>query len=324
MFFSTLGSFAGAVFSTLVLMAYIGVHHTITITLACVFILTIILSKKPFHWTVLLSGWIVSASIITNGPLFTAAFNVVQDNHYNLVQIQDYETKNGLRTDLQFNHTHSASLEYDTRTGERRSAYKYIRYFEDRFINTNPQNPPKDILILGAGGFTVGNHDQHNLYTYIDIDEELLETAQTHLLQETLPANKTFIAKPARPFLNGTQQKFDLIFADLTHGKSGTPDHLTTKEFFQQMKGVLKENGIVVLNKIVTPNFADTHAVVIDNTIRSVFPNVMRVQMYDYAPWDKRNGRQNVIYSYFHGAPATTRIYTDDLNRQMFDKDIPP
>jgi spermidine synthase len=322
LFFSTLGSVAGAIFSTLVLMAYLGVHYTISITLGCLFVLTIIIARQPKSLAVITTAFVLLLSLFFNSDIMMQTFSIVQNNHYNMVQVEDYIYEDEKITVMRINRSLSSSLSVDEETNELRSAFPYIRYVGDNFVNTDPQKPKQNILIIGAGGFTVGNHDKRNNYTFVDIDDELLNTAEKYFLNEKLPPNKIFVAKPARAFLQKTQQKFDLIFIDIAKGPSGPPDHLVTKEFYQQVKNVMEPEGILVVNHLEKPNFSDMHSIVIDNTMRSVFKNLTRTPMNPYDPWSKDNKIQNVMYTYYNSTAQTSRIYTDNLNRQMFDRNM--
>ena len=78
----------------------------------------------------------------------------------------------------------------------------------------------------------------------------------------------------------------------------------------------------MVINQLMNPNFSDIHSVVLDNTMHTVFKNLTRVQMVPYDAWSKKNYMQNVMYTYFNAASPTDRIYTDNLNRQMFDRNM--
>lgn len=321
LFFSTLGSFAGAIFSSLVLMAYIGVHYTVSITIGCILMLAFIIAKKHPNLPVFVIAFAVLFSLFVNSGTALKAFGVIQNNQHNLVQVELY--RSGLKV-MKLNAAAwggaSSSLVYDEKTGLKRTTLPNLQYAEDRFINTDPSLPPRDILVLGAGGFAFGYYDRHNNYLFVDVDKDLQTTSEKYFLDEALPENKVFVPEPARAFLTATDKKFDLVFVDLFNGPSLIPDHLVTKEFFLQVKNVLKENGIMVMNSVMSADLRDEHAVVFDNTVRAAFKNVMRTELFPYDPWAEEASLQNVMYTYFNRAPDTERIYTDNLNRQVFDK----
>ena len=57
-------------------------------------------------------------------------------------------------------------------------------------------------------------------------------------------------------------------------GNLTIPEHLVTHEFFLQIKDHLKPGGLMAANITASPNFAGTFSRTIDNTLRSVFPNL--------------------------------------------------
>jgi hypothetical protein len=44
----------------------------------------------------------------------------------------------------------------------------------------------KDVLVLGAGGFTLSHHEPLNRYTYVDIDPAIRAIAEKHFLHEAI------------------------------------------------------------------------------------------------------------------------------------------
>ena len=65
--------------------------------------------------------------------------------------------------------------------------YVYIDYINKHFIKpTLNDKKVYSILVIGAGGFTLGYDDTKNDYTYIDIDGSLKDIAEDHLLKQKL------------------------------------------------------------------------------------------------------------------------------------------
>lgn len=44
--------------------------------------------------------------------------------------------------------------------------FDYVRFINETFIASLPQDFPRDILVLGAGGFTIGLGDSFHNYTF--------------------------------------------------------------------------------------------------------------------------------------------------------------
>jgi spermidine synthase len=312
LFYSTLGSFMGSIFCTLVLMAYLGVHNASIITLSSILVLSFVLSKNKFSPDVLITMIFVGLCIYFNSPMMMQRHDIVSNNKYQLVQVEEHINQRVMR----LNHSFSSSI--NKRDGN--SHFLYVKYIENLFIKPMLTGPKKDVLVMGAGGFTVGLRDKKNNYIYIDLDPDLQRVAEEEFLEKKLDDNKKYVAQPARAFLYQTEQKFDLIVLDLFNGPSGSPDHLVTVEFFQQVKDVLNPGGIVVSNFLTAPNFSDLFSVKLDNTFRRVFPNFNRRIMRNYNAWDYGTDWNNALYIYYDTEHKTDAIYTDNLNSSMFDK----
>ena len=122
----------------------------------------------------------------------------------------------------------------------------------------------------------------------------------------------------ANQFLKESEQKYDLIVLDTYSSLHYIPMELVTYEYFQRAKKNLKENGILVLNAITTPDFADDFAMNLDNTLRKVFPNNLRAQsMYDFNPW-KDDTKNNIIYTYYN-RKNPNEIYSINKNASFYD-----
>lgn len=314
LFFSTLGSFLGAVFSTLVLMSTIGLHYTVALNFAILFVLVTILSRKKQFEKVLFSFAVMVLAFYLNSGAMMRSLNIVENNQYNTIAV--YEDEEGRH--LIMNNNYSSKF-----TDDRRK-HDYVEFLERITIEDIPEGaPPKDILVIGAGAFTFGVDDTYNQYDYLDLDSSLLRIAEDMILKEKLTENKEFLPIEARAYLASSDKKYDLILLDAYFGDNSIPEYLVTKEFFLQVKGALSTGGVVVANMIVSPNFQNRFAQKIDNTFRSVFPHVNRVAILEkYEVWNTDNAlTNNIIYVHTDtpGAEAEA-IYTDNKNTIFFDK----
>lgn len=316
LFFSTMGSFMGAVFCTLVLMTYVGVHHTVSITITSMAVLTFLLSKKKISIETSAATLCVILSLVINSDAALKYFDIVKNNRYNTIRIVDVDSQNSRL--LILNNNYSSGIYRDSD----KPYLGYFKYVEENFIEPldfDP-GPPRDILVVGAGGFALGRRDQKNNYTYIDLDGDLQKVSEELFLKEKIGPNKKFEAVEARAFLNLTKKKYDLIVLDVFHGPTRAPEHLVTREFFEQVKSRIKKNGAMVGNYIASPTFSDPFSVKLDNTMRAVFPNLNRQILGQYSIWDRSDAPVNVIYSYVHSPDAAKDIYTDNKNTSLFDK----
>lgn len=315
LFFSTLGSFLGAVFSTIVLMSTIGVHYTVALNFVLLAVLVALLSKNKLTERALIAYTIAAIGLFLNSGSVMREYNIVENNQYNTISVK--VKPSGTRV-LSLNNNLSSSL---SPTGRR---FAYIELAEK--IALHPiafSNPPKKVLVIGAGAFTFGLDDETNIIHYVDIDKSLRGIAEKHILQRELTDNKEFFAVPARAFLTKSEEKYDVILLDAFLGASTIPEHLVTVEFFDQVRQHLNEEGVVLMNFIISPSFRSRFSRHIDTTIRQIFPFISRTVVNNqYGLWSDDESKQaNVMYIYRHNADDDiTEIYTDNRNRVFFDK----
>ena len=318
LFFSTIGSFCGSIVSTIVLMATIGVHNTVIVIFFLIFCIILLLAKRAHKQKVFLAFFMFVLAVCLNNDKAMKALHVVSNNQYSTTKI--FVSEGGNVVTLNVNHSNSARM-----AKSYKSMFNYVRFIEKNFITPTLNDDsiqPLDILILGAGGFTMGYGDTKNSYTYVDVDKDLLEIAETYLLEKPLEENKVFFAQGARAYLNENDKKFDLIIVDLYSNEMSIPSHLITQEFYKSVKLHLKKHGTVAMNIIAKPYFDDDYARNIDATIRSVFSPVNRHIVRGYNPWIIRKNEVNNVYVYVDQdhLQKPAKIYTDNLNTYYLDK----
>jgi spermidine synthase len=314
LFFSTFGSFAGAVLPSIFLMTTIGVGMTVVVLSTVMTVLTLLLSKKRDTVLITTSLFLTGLAFILNAPTTMKSLNIVSDNRYNTVMvIKDAAENRHMILNL------TASSMYNDR-GEK---HKYIEFLERVTLANAPSEKPLDILIVGAGAFTYGIEDNFNNFHFIDMDGTLKKIAEEYILQKKLGPNKHFHVAEARAYLASDTQKYDIIILDAYNGDLTLPENLVTREFLQTVKDHLKPNGVMAGNYIASPNFLTPFSRHLDNTIRSVFPHVSRhVIDEDYRVWETDpRFIANLIYIYKNNSEDNaTDIYTDDRNRVFYDK----
>lgn len=316
LFYSTIGSFLGAIVTTLFLMNTIGVSGTATVTVACIVVLIVLLSKLRICWSTAAAVFLFLLAAALNSPPALETVGVISNNAYNTLQMEGY----GKTRYLRLNRSYASAIYPDN---PEYPVYEYVRYIENHYIrHFRPANKKGKILVLGAGGFTMGLGDTCNDYVFVDIDSDLKEIAEKEFLKRRLDKNKIFVAEPARGYLNRTKENFDLIIIDVFNGLNDAPEYLVTREFFKQVRNRLTPDGIVIVNHMGSPLGENDYARGLDNTIRSIFPHANRIPLYDFNPWRVApSDDKNVLYIARNFAPGgNENIYTDNLNRAAFDK----
>lgn len=300
---STMGSFMGAVLTSLLLMNYLGVAATVFINFCLLAILTILLFVDKKKEGIRIISLSVAFIIVFAFNIYNEKQTFITTNTY-----ANYEViKTGKDTLLRINGSHSSLL---TPEGH---GFPYIELIK-RILFQDLQLTNKDILVLGAGGFTLSAAGTHgNKFTYVDIDKDIEKVVKKHFLNTIRGA---FVASDAREFLNLTPKKFDVIISDVYSNQRAIPAHLLTQEYFSQIKNKLQKSGFAIFNIIARPTLDDAYSRRLDNTVRSVFGGCMSI------PIKYTNTINNIVYvckNEARNAENTQDVYTDDLNRATLD-----
>ncbi len=119
-------------------------------------------------------------------------------------------------------------------------------------IGRGVHDRPRDLLILGLAGGTLPMRlqDPGMKLDIVDIEPEASRLASQYFYFSHPRAE--IYTMDARVFVRETQNTYDLVFFDL-FGMESAPDHLMTKEFFQDTLRLLNPGGRLVMNTIENP-----------------------------------------------------------------------
>jgi predicted membrane-bound spermidine synthase len=311
LFFSTFGSFLGSVVSTLVLMTFLGVHVTVVVTLGLLVLLAGLIGWRTENRSKLLL--VVTALglyvFAVNSPAVMGAYGIVSDNLYSQVRVFTNPAENSRL--LIVNNSPSSKV-----AAQPEHRFAYVKYFDQEFLKKLDPARPHRILVIGAGGFTIGLEDRVNTYTYVDIDPALRQVSEEHFLHAPLTPNKTFVPESARAFLRRNTQVYDVVVLDAFTNRLNLPPDLITREAFAAVRQAAAPGGQVIMNIITSPTFADRFSRSIDATIRSVFPFVSRQVLHQ----TQVGSVASVLYVTGGAEGESHDIYTDDRNRSFLDR----
>lgn len=315
LFYGTIGSFAGSILTTLFIMPFFGVNYAVMFNICLITVAILILNKRNRVEIYIACFLFIVLTFMFNNSILERKIGILSNNEYSTVKIVDFDE--GKSKIMIVNNSPASKV-----SKNKELMFEYVKYIDSNFISTLPNDKRKDILILGAAGFTIGVSDDFNNYTYVDIDKSLLKISEKYFLDRKLGNNKEFVIKDARTFVKNSSKKYDLIILDTYSNSHDIPTHLITAEYFIDVKNILKQDGIMVANIIASPDFRDNFSVILDNTLRSVFNNLQRQIIQDFDPWYEGNETfyANVIYAYYSGEYKSNRIYTDNNNGVAFDK----
>jgi spermidine synthase len=132
--------------------------------------------------------------------------------------------------------------------------YEYIRVYEEIVRWQAAKRGPFRVLFLGGGGYTFPRFIEASYpdagVDVVEIDPEVTRVARTYLGVSDTTRIRSF-NEDARWFLMNSKEKggYDFIFGDAFNDLS-IPYHLTTLEFAQQLKRLLKPDGLLMANVI--------------------------------------------------------------------------
>ena len=141
------------------------------------------------------------------------------------------------------------------------------------------RDAPKSALIIGLGGGIIANqlHYFHQKIGIdgVEIDPKVIQIARTYFALSD--AVRTY-NQDGRIFVDQEKRKHDLIIIDAYTQQVYIPFHLTTTEFFSQVKKGLSNDGIVAMN--VSSAREDSPLIQsINNTLSLVFGHVYRLRI---------------------------------------------
>lgn len=253
---STLGSFLGALVPSIILMHYFGVNTTIAFNIficgSLIFIVSV--SKKLRAIAVIVSA----LGIFIN--MYFVNKDLVASNEYS-----DYEVKihrpSGNKL-LSVNKDRYSSLI----TKDNKFSAKYNDLLHELILF---KKEPLNVLVLGAGGFTLSNRNIHHNYVFIDIDPQLKKIIEANFN----PGFKgEFIAEDAFSYILRVEEKYDLIMQDIYRAAMQIPARFKTIDFFKMVHNRLNEGGFFAINYAHHRHFQDEETQNYFNTLNKVFP----------------------------------------------------
>jgi hypothetical protein len=157
---------------------------------------------------------------------------------------------------------------------------------------------PKRGLILGHGGGSLAKW-LAQYWPELELDIVEVDPAVVRMADEYFgyraPANHHVFVKDGRAFLNGTAEKYDVIWAD-AFARHLIPFHLTTVEFFSELRSRLNPSGVVAVNMASSGEGGDlVRANAVVETLKTAFPVLETYAVK--GPWRTRHqGGENLIF----------------------------
>jgi len=173
---------------------------------------------------------------------------------------------------------------------------------------------PKRALILGHGGGSfakwLAQHWPELELDVVEVDPVVVRMAEEFFSYRAPPQHHVYV-RDARAYLNRTTHKYDLIWVD-AFARHMVPFHLTTEEFFSELRSHLTANGVLVVNLASSGNSSDSlRANAVVQTMRQSFPIIETYAVK--GPWPSNTKAENLLF--FAGLPLERQTETEFVTK---------
>ena len=229
----------------------------------CIFLLTFFYFKESYltHFTATKDKKNNEYIVLYEKPSFYGNLKVVGFKPYNQNEISQYL--------LYQNGSKHNSID---KSGESKSTFSYV------LIALSQLSTVGNALVLGLGAGIMPEKLSSMGFKVdaVDIDPITLDIAKNFFKYK--PKNTNFFFEDARTHVKKCKKKYDLIITDLFFA-DGVPEHLTTKEFYENLNNCLNDNGFVLSNQLM--DFSNELAL---NSVLSTFNDQFDNLHYFYTP----------------------------------------
>jgi len=300
LYWSTLGSFLGSLLLSLVVMQWLGVSAAVVLVALLLFAGALLLCPQARMAMAVAAGLALTAfANQRSGVLAETAYATYAVDAVELAGTVDARA-------FRVNNSLSSLLD-----ASQPPVYaRYIRRMRQILLDELGFSG-REILVLGAGGFTLSHEETKNRYTYVDIDPAIRELAERHFLNGRIRGE--FVADDARRYVKESTRRFDAVVVDVYSARMAIPAHLVTQEFWAASRRVLKDDGVMLANLIVDGRLATPYARNLLATIESVYGRCGVEVLHRGQP------ASNVVVACQRGEPALPTLYRDERNRADSD-----
>lgn len=169
-----------------------------------------------------------------------------KESAYGYIQV----VQDGTRTELILNEGEAIHSIYDPTNLLTGGPWDYMVVADAFRPAQQTETPPRDVAILGLAGGTAARqltaaYGPNVNITGVEIDPDILDVAHRYFhLDEP---NVHPLVADARYWIDTTSSQYDVVVMD-AYRQPYIPFHLTTKEFFTEVKDHLRPGGVAVVN----------------------------------------------------------------------------
>lgn len=275
---STLGSVAGTLLPTLLLVPTIGSRHSLEVVAVMFFVLgALSLPRRKGAMTMIvvlpMIGFTYSQS---EQPLDGSLYE--GESGYQMIRVTE---RDGWHYML-FNEGSGVQSVY-VPDGQR--TYMYYDILGAVPLLRPFHSGDHRVAILGlAGGSGIKRYTAFLPpgasvdFTGVEVDEKVIDVARRYFGLDSLPVR--VVNQDGRNFLRSGEDKFDTIMVDAYSNQLYIPSHMVTQEFFTLLRSRLKPGGIMVTNVNVTGDQASLYRS-LTATVSRCFPYVVVIPELD-------------------------------------------
>lgn len=306
----TMGSLLGTFLPTLITLPELGTTGTFLLFAGILYGVALIglftqIGARALVWLWMPILLIVIIIAFPRTPLRAAEAGAVlleeRETAYNYIQVQ--EDVNGYRL-LSLNEGQGVHSIYHPTIFRYQGTWDY--FLSAPYFNAG-MTPDKveSLLVIGLAAGTIPRQYQH-VYgdirlVGIEIDAGIIEAGYQWFGLDELPSLEA-IAEDGRLGLNRLQETFDVIAVD-AYKPPYIPWHLTTVEFFREVRAKLSQDGVLAINVGRTPS--DRRLVdALTHVLLQTFPTVYAV--------DVPRSFNTILYATVQ--PTTPEMLVDNLN----------
>jgi spermidine synthase len=264
---STVGSILGTFVSAIVTIPLVGTQRTMLGSAALLAACAALLLGRRWQ----LATIAVGALLAIPAGTIKASEGLVYETESTYQYIQILERSDGSRV-LQLNEgvaVHSVWRAETVLTGGEWDMFLVVPPLLDR--------PVERMLVVGNAGGTIarafGELYPDVKIDGVEIDPEVSEAGKEYLGLDDNP-NLTVIDEDGRPYLQLTDERYDLIVVD-AYRQPYIPFYLATREFFELARDRLRPGGVLALNVAAVPGDRRLSKAV-GSTVLAAFPQVWR------------------------------------------------
>jgi len=312
LFFSTLGSVAGGIFTPVFLFPAIGVRASTYVVCGLLLAGASLVMPGRVQQRTLISvtafvGAVSLARAVSNPGNYRFSF----DSPHQSIRIAEETTTGGrVQRVMYLNGGRASGIYADT--GQ--SSFRYVREADQALAASRSES----VLAIGAAGFTFPRDAARMSFVKqvdaVDVDSVVLRIAEQHFLLSPVPPKVRFFPLSARGALRQFREqkrRYGFTLLDAYSGM-GIPEELLTVEFFSQVRAV---SDRVAANIIMDAEAESDFARNVLASFRHVFG---RVWIKDLDPnGDSYTSNVMVTNWDLDGSAEWNgrgRIYTDDRN----------